>query len=58
MRKVCHRLSSYSGATENPTQNPLTSQEELLKTQENPQKKQAPLSPLELANAEKLAKLE
>ncbi|GAA8231260.1 hypothetical protein HpKG83_07380 [Helicobacter pylori] len=37
----------------------LTSQEDLLKTQENPPKTtQAPLSPLELANAEKLAKLE
>uniref|UniRef100_UPI001E5E7C23 DUF3519 domain-containing protein n=1 Tax=Helicobacter pylori TaxID=210 RepID=UPI001E5E7C23 len=33
--KVCHRLNSYSGATENPTQKPLTSQEELLKTSEN-----------------------
>ncbi len=57
--KVPHRLSSYSGATENPTQKPLTSQEDLLKTPENTQKTtQAPLSPLELANAEKLAKLE
>ncbi|WRB48317.1 DUF3519 domain-containing protein [Helicobacter pylori] len=57
--KVNHRLSSYSGATENPTQKPLTSQEELLKTQENPPKStQAPLSPLEQAEAEKLAKLE
>ncbi|GHQ97194.1 hypothetical protein VN0420_04300 [Helicobacter pylori] len=43
----------------NPTQKPLTSQEELLKTQERVQKiAQAPLSPLEQANAEKLAKLE
>ncbi|UKJ12390.1 DUF3519 domain-containing protein [Helicobacter pylori] len=43
----------------NPTQKPLTSQEELLKTQENTQKRaQTPLSPLEQANAEKLAKLE
>ncbi len=43
----------------NPTQKPLTSQEDLLKTQENPlNHTQAPLSPLELANAEKLAKLE
>ncbi|MGL2826011.1 DUF3519 domain-containing protein [Helicobacter pylori] len=41
----------------NPTQKPLTSQEELLKTQENPLKTQN-LSPLEQANAEKLAKLE
>ncbi len=64
--KVPHRLSSYSGATENTTQKPLTSQEELLKTQENALKTQenalkttqAPLSPLEQANAEKLAKLE
>ncbi|WRC80671.1 DUF3519 domain-containing protein [Helicobacter pylori] len=43
---------------ENTTQKPLTSQEELLKTQENPLNTQAPLSPLEQANAEKLAKLE
>ncbi|WQY44587.1 DUF3519 domain-containing protein [Helicobacter pylori] len=50
----------------NHTQKPLTSQAELLKTQEttlktqeNPLKTtQAPLSPLEQANAEKLAKLE
>ncbi|WP_154548426.1 DUF3519 domain-containing protein, partial [Helicobacter pylori] len=47
----------------NPTQKPLTSQEELLKTSENlnenPQKTtQTPLSPLEQANAEKLAKLQ
>ncbi|UOS29073.1 DUF3519 domain-containing protein [Helicobacter pylori] len=49
----------------NTTQKPLTSQEELLKTQEttlktteNPLKSQKPLSPLEQANAEKLAKLE
>ncbi|GAA8814065.1 DUF3519 domain-containing protein [Helicobacter pylori] len=41
----------------NSTQKPLTSQEELLKTQENPLKTQD-LSPLEQANAEKLAKLE
>ncbi|MFT2695752.1 DUF3519 domain-containing protein, partial [Helicobacter pylori] len=38
-------------------QKPLTSQEELLKAQENPLKTQD-LSPLEQANAEKLAKLE
>ncbi len=57
--KVPHRLSSYSGATKNPTQKDLTSQEDLLKTQEKAQKTtQAPLSPLEQANAEKLAKLE
>ncbi|WP_143427981.1 DUF3519 domain-containing protein, partial [Helicobacter pylori] len=33
--KVCHRLSSYSGATENNTPKPLNSQEDLLKTSEN-----------------------
>ncbi|WQZ39577.1 DUF3519 domain-containing protein [Helicobacter pylori] len=55
--KVRHRLSSYSGATENTTKEPLTSQEDLLKTQERAQKTQD-LSPLEQANAEKLAKLE
>ncbi|GAA7326722.1 hypothetical protein HpCK61_12270 [Helicobacter pylori] len=44
---------------ENTTKKPLTSQEDLLKTQENPPKTtQAPLSPLEQAKAEKLAKLE
>ncbi|WRC27182.1 DUF3519 domain-containing protein [Helicobacter pylori] len=48
----------------NLTQKPLTSQEELLKTQENALKTQEnplktqDLSPLEQANAEKLAKLE
>ncbi|ADO04092.1 conserved hypothetical mosaic CUP0956/HP1116/jhp1044-like protein [Helicobacter pylori Cuz20] len=43
----------------NLTQKPLTSQEDLLKTQENlNEATQAPLSPLELAKAEKLAKLE
>ncbi|GHR80342.1 hypothetical protein VN0647_08930 [Helicobacter pylori] len=64
--KVPYKLSSYSGATENTTKNPLTSQEDLLKTQENalktqenpPKTTQTPLSPLEQANAEKLAKLE
>ncbi|BAW39220.1 uncharacterized protein HPF18_0498 [Helicobacter pylori] len=57
--KVRHRLSSYSGATENTTKKSLTSQEELLKTQENTQKTtQEPKSALEQANAEKLAKLE
>ncbi len=59
--KVRHRLSSYSGATENTTQKPLTSQEDLLKTSENlneTTQKPTPLSPLEQANAEKLAKLE
>ncbi|GAA7488042.1 DUF3519 domain-containing protein [Helicobacter pylori] len=59
--KVHHRLSSYSGATENTTQKPLTSQEDLLKTSENlnettPNAKN--LSPLEQAEAEKLAKLQ
>ncbi len=59
--KVCHRLSSYSGATENPTQKDLTSQEDLLKKTEldNETTKEATkLSPLEQAEAEKLAKLE
>ncbi|WP_411377743.1 DUF3519 domain-containing protein [Helicobacter pylori] len=59
--KVHHRLSSYSGATENPTKKPLTSQEELLKTSENlneTTQEATKLSPLEQANAEKLAKLE
>ncbi|GAA8009380.1 hypothetical protein JP0555_07350 [Helicobacter pylori] len=55
--KVPHRSSSYSGATENTTKKPLTSQEDLLKTQESALKTQD-LSPLEQANAEKLAKLE
>ncbi|WQY50597.1 DUF3519 domain-containing protein [Helicobacter pylori] len=41
----------------NPTPKPLIDQEELLKTQENPLKTQD-LSPLEQANAEKLAKLQ
>nr|WP_240443231.1 DUF3519 domain-containing protein [Helicobacter pylori] len=31
--KVPHRLSSYSGAIEKATKKPLTSQEDLLKTQ-------------------------
>ncbi|WP_331459599.1 DUF3519 domain-containing protein, partial [Helicobacter pylori] len=62
--KVPHRLSSYSGATENTTKKPLTSQEDLLKTpknalnsQEKPLNSQD-LSPLEQARAEKLAKLQ
>ncbi|WP_341533915.1 DUF3519 domain-containing protein, partial [Helicobacter pylori] len=45
----------------NPTQKPLTSQEELLKTSENlnqTTQEAKNLSPLEQANAEKLAKLE
>ncbi|WQW25728.1 DUF3519 domain-containing protein [Helicobacter pylori] len=59
--KVPHGLSSHSGATDNPTQKPLTSQEDLLKNTElNNQTTQEAknLSPLEQANAEKLAKLE
>ncbi len=55
------RLSSYSGATENTTKKPLTSQEDLLKTSENlneTTQEAKNLSPLEQANAEKLAKLE
>ncbi|MGL2580394.1 DUF3519 domain-containing protein, partial [Helicobacter pylori] len=59
--KVPHRLSSYSGATDNPTQKPLTDQEDLLKNTglNNETTQEAKnLSPLEQANAEKLAKLE
>ncbi|WQT19903.1 DUF3519 domain-containing protein [Helicobacter pylori] len=59
--KVRHRLSSYSGATENTTQKPLTSQEDLLKNTENLNEttpKPTHLSPLEQAEAEKLAKLQ
>ncbi|WP_080125802.1 DUF3519 domain-containing protein, partial [Helicobacter pylori] len=59
--KVRHRLSSYSGATENPTQKDLTSQEDLSKNTElhNETTQEATkLSPLEQARAEKLAKLE
>ncbi len=59
--KVRHRLSSYSGATENNTPKPLTDQEDLLKTSENlneTTKEATRLSPLEQAEAEKLAKLE
>ncbi|WP_120888374.1 DUF3519 domain-containing protein [Helicobacter pylori] len=59
--KVRHRLSSYSGATENNTQKDLTDQEDLLKNTELENEttpKPTNLSPLELANAEKLAKLE
>ncbi|WQW68791.1 DUF3519 domain-containing protein [Helicobacter pylori] len=54
--KVRHRLSSYSGATENPTTKPLNSQEDLLKNTElNNETTQEVknLSPLEQANAEK-----
>ncbi|GAA8858855.1 DUF3519 domain-containing protein [Helicobacter pylori] len=59
--KVRHRLSSYSGATENTTQKPLTDQEDLLKTSENlneTTQEVKNLSPLEQAEAEKLAKLQ
>ncbi|AQM65492.1 hypothetical protein HPYLSS1_00452 [Helicobacter pylori SS1] len=59
--KVPHGLSSHSGATENPTPKPLNSQEDLLKNTENlneTTQEVKNLSPLEQANAEKLAKLE
>ncbi|WP_425330821.1 DUF3519 domain-containing protein [Helicobacter pylori] len=59
--KVHHRLSSYSGAKENTTKKPLTSQADGLKTSENlneTTQEATKLSPLEQANAEKLAKLE
>ncbi|WP_390462418.1 DUF3519 domain-containing protein, partial [Helicobacter pylori] len=59
--KVRHRLSSYSGATEDTTQKPLTDQEDLSKNIElhNETTQNAKnLSPLEQAKAEKLAKLE
>ncbi len=59
--KVRHRLSSYSGAIENNTPKPLNSQEDLLKNTENLNETTPTptnLSPLEQANAEKLAKLE
>ncbi|WP_231224780.1 PBECR2 nuclease fold domain-containing protein, partial [Helicobacter pylori] len=58
--KSDNALSDVVVYGENNTQNPLTSQADLLeKTQENPPKTtQAPLSPLEQAEAEKLAKLE
>ncbi|MGL2820308.1 DUF3519 domain-containing protein, partial [Helicobacter pylori] len=59
--KVNHGLSSHSGATDNPTQKPLTSQEDLLKNTElnnETTPKPTNLSPLELANAEKLLKLQ
>uniref|UniRef100_UPI003466C3AA DUF3519 domain-containing protein n=1 Tax=Helicobacter pylori TaxID=210 RepID=UPI003466C3AA len=58
--KVPHRLSSYSGATENNTQKDLIDQEDLLKTSENlneTTKDATNLSPLEQANAKKLLKL-
>ncbi|EMR55808.1 hypothetical protein A607_0872 [Helicobacter pylori UMB_G1] len=59
--KVPHGLSSHSGATENITPKPLTDQEDLLKKPElDNETTPTPtnLSPLEQANAEKLAKLE
>ncbi|MGL2720454.1 DUF3519 domain-containing protein [Helicobacter pylori] len=59
--KVRHRLSSYSGATDNPTPKPLNSQEDLLKNREleNETTQNAThLSHLEQAEAEKLAKLQ
>ncbi|WP_231899382.1 DUF3519 domain-containing protein [Helicobacter pylori] len=59
--KVPHGLSSHGGATDNPTPKPLNSQEDLLKRTENSNEttpKPTNLSPLEQANAEKLAKLE
>ncbi|WRC58109.1 DUF3519 domain-containing protein [Helicobacter pylori] len=59
--KVPHGLSSHGGATENPTPKPLNSQEDLLKRTENlneTTQEVKNLSPLEQANAEKLAKLE
>ncbi|MGL2432639.1 DUF3519 domain-containing protein [Helicobacter pylori] len=59
--KVPHGLSSHSGATDNPTQKPLKDQEDLLKNTENlneTTQEVKNLSPLEQANAEKLAKLE
>ncbi len=59
--KVPHRLSSHGGATDNPAQKPLIDQEDLLKTSENLNEtppKPTHLSPLEQANAEKLAKLQ
>ncbi|GAA7547116.1 hypothetical protein MMM127_12850 [Helicobacter pylori] len=60
-QRFSHRSSSYSGATENPTQKPLTSQEDLLQKKENLNEntqEATKLSPLELAQAEKLRKLQ
>ncbi|PDX29534.1 hypothetical protein BB464_03065 [Helicobacter pylori] len=54
--KVPHRLSSYSGTTENNTPKPLIDQEDLLKNRELENEttpKPTHLSPLEQANAEK-----
>ncbi len=53
--KVNHRLSSYSGATENTTQKDLIDQEDLLKKPELDNEttpKPTNLSPLEQANAD------
>ncbi len=55
--KSDNALSDVVVYGENTTKKPLTSQEELLKTQENPLKNQD-LSPLEQAEAEKLLKLQ
>ncbi|WP_458646305.1 DUF3519 domain-containing protein [Helicobacter pylori] len=54
-------IHSLNSVEPNPTQKPLTDQEDLLKTSENlneTTKEATKLSPLEQANAEKLAKLE
>ncbi|WP_244756989.1 DUF3519 domain-containing protein, partial [Helicobacter pylori] len=61
--KSDNALSDVVVYGENTTQKPLTDQEDLLKTSENlnqttQKTTQTPLSPLEQANAEKLAKLE
>ncbi|WQW90233.1 DUF3519 domain-containing protein [Helicobacter pylori] len=59
--KVPNGLSSQSGATDNPTKKPLNSQEDLLKNTElhnETTRKPTNLSPLEQAEAEKLAKLQ
>ncbi|GAA9501116.1 hypothetical protein HpHA304_02520 [Helicobacter pylori] len=61
--KSDNALSDVVVYGENTTKKPLTSQEDLLKTSENlnettQKTTQTPLSPLEQANAEKLAKLE
>ncbi len=55
--KSDNALSDVVVYGENTTKESLTSQEDLLKTQENPQKTQD-LTPLEQANAEKLLKLQ
>ncbi|WRA02213.1 DUF3519 domain-containing protein [Helicobacter pylori] len=59
--KSDNALSDVVVYGDNPTQKPLTDQEDLLKTSENlneTTKEATNLSPLEQANAEKLAKLE